>query len=329
MAVEKLPANMINGTVPVVDEAARYDAMLLAFRNQMLSGRVFDGMVQGMSDAFEDESGVDGVTSVNQVYDVTDDFFTNNAAAAISQIPAMTGYTTPTGTVTAESYRNTYYPWRAFDGATPYWVSDYTTTTWAAYDFGVGNGKTIAEYIVGGSGGFAAGAPNSWRFEGWNGSGWDILDLQSAQTFSGNEDKTFTVASPASYEKYRLYILSNNGDASTMVRKIQMFEAGAFLNTTLVSEAGTADAQPATAQIALWEEDVDSVTLNTDIQAFVSSDDGATWDQVTLAELTNLGTGRLLGGTVPLTGGGTAMRWKVTTHNEKGLKLHAAGMLWG
>ena len=46
---------------------------------------------------------------------------------------------------------------------------------------------------------------------------------------------------------------------------------------TLISDTFTAEAQPDNARIVLFEEDIDSVTLNTDLKAFISRDAGQTF----------------------------------------------------
>lgn len=48
-------------------------------------------------------------------------------------------------------------------------------------------------------------------------------------------------------------------------------------NLTLISNSFTAEAQPDNARIVIFEEDVDSVTLNTDLKAFMSRDAGQTF----------------------------------------------------
>ena len=49
------------------------------------------------------------------------------------------------------------------------------------------------------------------------------------------------------------------------------------LNMTLISNTFTAEAQPDNARIVIFEEDIDSVTLNTDLKAFTSRDSGQTF----------------------------------------------------
>lgn len=104
-------------------------------------------------------------------------------------------------------------------------------------------------------------------------------------------------------------------------------------NMTLISNTGqTASIQPSQARIVLFEEDVDSITLNTDLLAYVSRDNAATWTQATLEDYgTFEGDKRILAALVDFTSGvgeGTQMEYKVVTANTKDLKIHGAGLSW-
>ena len=103
------------------------------------------------------------------------------------------------------------------------------------------------------------------------------------------------------------------------------------LNMTLISVSNTAEAQPSDARIVLFEEDVDSITINTDLKAYVSRDGGTTYSQVTLVDEGDYENGkRILIGTVDVSGqpAGTSIKWKAETLNNKDLKLHGIGELW-
>ena len=102
-------------------------------------------------------------------------------------------------------------------------------------------------------------------------------------------------------------------------------------NMTLISESNTASAQPDNARIVLFEEDVDSVTINTDLKAYVSRDGGTTWTQITLSDEGDYETGKqILSGSVDISGqpAGTSMEYKIITLNAKDLKIHGTGLLW-
>ncbi len=106
-----------------------------------------------------------------------------------------------------------------------------------------------------------------------------------------------------------------------------------FNDFTLISESVIAEAEPDNARIIIFEEDVDAVTLNTDMKAWVSKDGGSTWAQVTLLDDGDYsGSKRVLSGITDLTasgiGSGTSIKYKITSHNEKELKIHGTGMNW-
>jgi len=100
---------------------------------------------------------------------------------------------------------------------------------------------------------------------------------------------------------------------------------------SLQSNSSTAEATPTSARIVLFEEDIASLTLNTDLKAWVSRDDGTTWTQATLSDEGDYESSkRVLAGNLDISGQplGTSLKWKVTTHNSKNIKLHGVGLLW-
>ena len=101
---------------------------------------------------------------------------------------------------------------------------------------------------------------------------------------------------------------------------------------TLESATQTANATPTEGRLLIYEEDVDSITLGTDIKAYISRDAGSTWSTALgLTEVATYESGkRLLSGSIDISGlsGTTSMRYKITTHNNKDLKLHGASLLW-
>ena len=108
---------------------------------------------------------------------------------------------------------------------------------------------------------------------------------------------------------------------------------GTIANMTLISNSQTAESAPSEARIIILEEDVDAITLNTDLKAYISRDGGSTWAQVTLTDEGDFDASkRILVGTADLSasgiGSGTNMEYKIETLNTKDLKLHATGMVW-
>ena len=320
--------------IQTTDDVARTNIVLNAFRIAVNGGLSVQNMVDGVVDEFEDETGVDTGASTNETHDATGGCYAPTITSyTVDQVPTMTSNTAPSGTVSASSYwGGGLEPWRAFadDGTTSYWEAGSGTGVpgWLAYDFGAN--KVIRRYTVQVGTAPSGYDPTAWSFEGWSGSGWDVLDTQSGLTWSTNEIKTFNINNTTAYQKYRVYVTALNGGGSPSIKEMEMMEAASIGNMTLISNATTAEAQPDEAFIVLWQEDVDPVILNTDIKAWASRDGGATWAAITLAQEASLSTGRILTGTADISGqpAGTAMVWKITTHNTKEQRLHGVGLEW-
>lgn len=106
---------------------------------------------------------------------------------------------------------------------------------------------------------------------------------------------------------------------------------GEIFNMTLISETFIADTEPTSAQIVLLEEDIDSITLNTDLKAYVSRDGGSTYTQGTLSyEIDFDSNTKVLIANVDLSSqpSGTSMVYKIETLNTKNLSLHATALSW-
>ncbi len=103
-------------------------------------------------------------------------------------------------------------------------------------------------------------------------------------------------------------------------------------STTIVSNAFTASSTPSSSRIVVFEEDVASPTLNTDVIAQISRDGGTTFTTVTLADegyVSGTSGQRILSGTATISGqpSGTSMRWKLTLANNS-VKIHGVSLAW-
>ena len=106
---------------------------------------------------------------------------------------------------------------------------------------------------------------------------------------------------------------------------------GTIQNMTLLSEVMVAEEVPTEGRIILFEEDTDVITENTDLKAYISRDNGTTYTQVTLVDEGGYDSSRrILAGTVDISSqpSGTNMKYKITTHNNKNLKLHGVSLFW-
>ena len=99
----------------------------------------------------------------------------------------------------------------------------------------------------------------------------------------------------------------------------------------LTSNETEAEAIPTDGKLIILEEDVEAITVNTDLKAWVSRDDGSTYTQLTLVDEGDFDDSkRILVGDDDISAqpSDKTMRYKLTTHNEKELKIHATGLLW-
>jgi hypothetical protein len=144
-------------------------------------------------------------------------------ATQVNLVPAMTGYTTPSGVASASSEYPYYLAWQAFDhvdaAALYAQTSNDTSTTWAssgaslpqwlAYQFAApvtANGYAINQRAY--QAYFALEqAPKAWTFEGSNdGITWLVLDTQTNQTgWTVGERRAFNIT-PVTYSRYRLNV---------------------------------------------------------------------------------------------------------------------------
>ena len=104
---------------------------------------------------------------------------------------------------------------------------------------------------------------------------------------------------------------------------------------TLISNAQTAATQPSTARVTIFEHpSTGTTTVNTDIKAYASRDNGTTYTQITLADEVDYESGKkLLSGSVDISGqpAGTNMRYKIETLNQSSSKitrLHGVSLQW-
>ena len=118
----------------------------------------------------------------------------------------------------------------------------------------------------------------------------------------------------------------------------QFFLSDGISDVTLVG-ATICPAVDVPKQARLWilEADIDAITLDTDIKAFISRDGGVTFTEISLTDegdfdstITASLSRRILSGQASLNSqpSGTNMSWKITTHNLKQLEIHGINLFW-
>jgi hypothetical protein len=103
-------------------------------------------------------------------------------------------------------------------------------------------------------------------------------------------------------------------------------------NTTIVSTAFTSTSVATSSRIVVFEENIDTPTLNTDIIASVSRDGGTTFTNATLSDsgyVTGSSGQRILTGQADISGqpSGQSMRWKLQLANNQ-VKIHGVSLSW-
>ena len=103
-------------------------------------------------------------------------------------------------------------------------------------------------------------------------------------------------------------------------------------STTIISEPFTSTSVPTTSRIVVFEENVATPTLNTDIIASISRDGGSNFTTATLSDsgyVTGSSGQRILTGTATISGqpSGQSMRWKLALANNA-VKIHGVALQW-
>jgi len=158
-------------------------------------------------------------------------------------VPDMTGYTTPSGTVTADSEFNpsSYPAWRAFDQYDgSMWINYYwanpSMPAWLAYEFPAET--EIAAFRFKNPAGSTPLQPKTFHFRGWNGSGWDVLHTETDYPFQGYSawTETFVLSPAANYTKYDLYIETTyHGEEAVAIAELELMASLPSYDAPVVS----------------------------------------------------------------------------------------------
>ena len=266
-----------------IDLIARENTMLNAFQSVAASGFTTSDMTDGFTDTFLDSSEIE--VSTDKEYDAIGlgGSFANNTSTNF--------YIETKPTLTKISHAN---------------------TTGLSTSKAIPVSNTNPECIRNGRRGLPAGNSNEFtcgnntgtlRFdftfprdvsivlcktyvEGTDGNrlGPVVLNYGSSQTVANSVDYAdgrlgwwdipFYASGKANNE-WSLSWVSQNG--SQRLNEIEMYAAGVAQNTMFMSTSTTAASVPTAAHLVFYEEDVDAVTINTDLVGFVSRDAGRTF----------------------------------------------------
>jgi hypothetical protein len=290
-------------------------------------------MIDGISDAYGDETDIDGATSTGETYDAAGDFYASFTSGS------------------TQENTNTWADNQLAGGIT---FMDRT--------FALNNGQSVTKI------GTKNGAAESYTFKIFkrNSPGnYDVVRSESGFTHGGGGDvfELFTLASPyAVPSDGALYYagffsastvggttgsftrgfaagdITGNGQSfteDTAQAPAMSVEYGEVISTMdLRSNAFTADAEPTTGRLhgQIAGTDAATLTLNTDLIGYVSRDGGTTWTAATLVDIGTLADGTKLfeDADIDISGqpSGTAMKYRWLTANNARVQVKATCLQW-
>lgn len=288
------------------------------------------GMVGGVADSFDDETGIQ--TKTNVTYDAANDWYLPTSTGTLPAYTNTGGTGNRTSIITVTS---TVVPASGSSGAVSQLVDgvDANTFFWGAqavaglviqFDFGASAAYIITEAR---SRTNAGGADGVWQWQGSNnGTSW--TNIGATVTLNGSPTKVYTelAGNTTAYRYYRMLGVSGSVAGNNYQYEFE-FKIGTALsvtynNVTLVSVDYAASSVPSTARVALQLADALALTPGTDFTMEVSRDGGTTWTAVTLTLTMPLFGGvKMYEGVVTISGqpSGSTMKWRFKTLTNKNI----------
>ena len=282
----------------------------------------------GQADAFDSDT---LATKTNATYDASSDYYHNPGTGYTDSFitPSLT-YTAGSGAVTnlanlADGNTGTEagltVPLPAGSVFFTVDVGSGVTKTATKMSIHWMNHADIANYILGVK---VEGSNNNSDFT-------SLIDESTGAT--GNATKDYTWSNTTAYRYYKITVKSKNtasGGANGNIIELDMFETNTTQNMTLINNALTAASAPSKGFITVQADPVDAVTVNSDIKAEISRNNGSNWTEVTLAEGSTNSNFINYEGSVDISGqpSGTSMKYRVTTLNTKEIRVSGVLLRW-
>jgi len=321
-----------------------------SFNIAAAGGFAYQNMVDGVVDGFEDATGIDAGTSTNEYHNHIDSFYSTVHVATSSASGEWSGNT---GEMTFSGLDVTNIGGagdahiKVDDTLTGDFSVQFTVEKLTSSQFGfyptsadgsfndssgahnAGLGELAGMFSFTQITGLAEYAGESEETIGW--AEGDVMKWERVGSVvklykNGSVARTMTGTSSGTVR-----VFCGTQAASGMnIDAISWTDSATVYNTILFSNATTALAVPDDANIVIRQEDIESITLNTDLKAYASRNGGTTYTQITLAEVSSLTTGRILTGTVDISGqsSAVAMKYKIETLNTKKQTIHAVALQW-
>ena len=242
---------------------------LVAFLRSTDHNKSVLNMMDAFIDQFEDQTNVDDTNSVNETYNATGDYYGPTIAAEVNVTTLVAGMVTNVGT--------------ALGGFNAALLIDGTQSTGfhtdavissggiVHIDLGADNKKTITSWqFYRTTGAVAPTAIWTIAYSDDNSSWTDVftgMNMQAAPN-SGSFSLKVTWTADGAHRYWRS-LNTVNGFNGANHSRLEIWEIPNE-NMTLISEPKTADASPDTARVALFNEETNPLTMNTDVLSWVS-----------------------------------------------------------
>ena len=309
---------------------------LLAFKVAAGDSLTKFEMVDQIIDDYVDDSGIDTTTSLQEQRSSSGNYYSSGGVGAETLLTR--GGTAPSGVaddmVTLSGF-TTYSVSCLNDDATGsscLLADGIAAGAYIQIDFGSGNGKNITKWGI-----FYQNTNIRCHFTKcqWSEDASSWTDINFSTTIGGspntvaghNYSNSFT--GPGEKRYWRL-VKTDPAVSGSWMSCMSVFHTPNIVGTalTLVSTATTAQTEPVTGDVVMLLEDgTGTASLNTDIKAHVSRDDGTTWTETTLTNEGTWGTNKkiLVARDVDISGqpSGTSMRYKIETFGQTGSDPHA------
>jgi len=192
-------------------------------------------------------------------------------------------------------------------------------------DFGSGNAQDIIKAGFG-YGGYAGTRTGAFQYSD------DAASWTDAATFNFTQSSDYTqsFSSAGSHRYWRLNLTAYSGSTYSSIPHVRFWRQLSTADMTLISNALTASSAPSTGFITVQADPVDSVAVNSDLKAFISRDSGSNFSEVTLTAGATNSNFINYEGSVDISGqpSGTSMKYKVTTHNNKEIRVSGVVLRW-
>lgn len=321
-----------------LDQVARDNTAVNRFHIAINGALSVGEMVDGVTDVYTDETGVDLVASLNENYDAVDDFYTNNAGGVFGS-----DLTTQAQAIADSEGFSTTDDMAFDDNGVTKWNSatvnpNIPDTAWIGQDFGASNDKIIRrvsiDQNVGGGTNNIFGTDSLAIESSPDNSVWTEVALISP--IDNDVSQNFDIpVSPA--RRYWRVLAKINPPGSSAggawgVDEIEMREAAASGDLTLISQSITALAQPTDARVIVLQEDGESGIVLADMEFAASRDGGTTFTTGTISEIQASfeGSKCVLAADVDVSGqpAGTDMEYRIRTTTGKIINVHAVSLMW-